>query len=221
VPPFELLRKAVVASLVVLFLAIGAGWTQPSPPPVFVPDTETDGAPGLQGQTWIGEGQAWSAWLKRLDEDERLAYIRGQTGLSVDPFASRPDQPTAFVGFLLVIENRGDAALSFNPIGCWLTTNDKKQMQYPLGLSDLSFSYRVAGGELPAAYERVRPALYEGPRIVAPGERVSGLLIYRAVDPKTKRYRIDVQLNLPDGNVDKFFAPYRRLSKAELENQAP
>ena len=94
-------------------------------------------------------------------------------------------------------------------------------MQYPLGLSDLSFSYRVAGGELPAAYERVRPALFEGPRTVAPGERVSGLLVYRKLDPRTKRYRVDVHLNLPNGDVERFFAPYRRLTKAELKKEEP
>ena len=56
---------------------------------------------------------------------------------------------------------------------------------------------------------------------MAPGERVSGLLVYHEVGPKTKRYRIDVQLNLPSGDVDKFFAPYRRLKKAELKNEEP
>ena len=42
-----------------------------------------------------------------------------------------------------------------------------------------------------------------------------GLLIYREVEPKAKRFRLDVQLSLPDGEIARFSAPYRRLKKKE------
>ena len=46
---------------------------------------------------------------------------------------------------------------------------------------------------------------------VAPGDSRHGLLVYRAIDPNTKRFKVDVQLVLPSGDVVRFSAPYRRI----------
>ena len=90
-----------------------------------------------------------------------------------------------------------------------LKTNRSKVL-LPRGLADLSFSYRITGRALPAAYERVQDALLERAVLVAPGERVSGLLIYDRVERKTKRWNLGLRLTLPDGERVAFNAPYRR-----------
>ncbi len=188
--------------------------------PIFVPDTENKLAPQLQGSTWVDEGETWAIFLRPLGDEERLSYIRSKTGLSVDPFLSRPNEPAAFMTFLLVIENRGEAALAFNPQAFWLAAN-RSQQQFPQALTDVRFSYRVAGLEFPRAYERIGPALLESPRTVPAEDRVSGLLVYKALHEKTKRYAIDVKLSLPNGEVARLHAPYTRLTKKELEALQP
>ena len=212
------MRTALLFALLPLFA--GAAPATETVAPIFVPDTENELAPRLEGGTWVGEGETWAIFLRPLGDEERLSYIRSTTGLGVDPFLSRPDKPDTFMTFLLVIENRGEAALAFNPQACWLAAN-RNQHEFPLALTDLSFSYRVAGLEFPRAFERIRPALLESPRTVPPGETVSGLLVYNGLHAKTKRYGVDVKLSLPNGEVAKLHAPYRRLKQKETEALQP
>jgi len=180
----------------------------------FVPDADADRAPVLHGSTWVTEGPSFAIRLQLLTEAERQAYIEKATGLQIDPFASPPGKQTHFISFLLQIENHGESALEMNPIHCWLKTN-KGELQIPLGLNDLGFLYRVAGGDLPPAYVRVKPALMENTKTIHAGGSIHGLLIYREVEPITRNYRVDVQLSLPSGDTERFSAPYRRLRKRE------
>jgi hypothetical protein len=204
---------ALMALLVCLTAGSGclAGSARNRP---FIPDPEADRAPVLHGSTWVTEGPSFAIRLQRLSEAERQAYLEKATGLQVDPFATPPDKQTHFISFLLQIENRGESALEMNPIHCWLKTN-KGDLQTPLGLSDLGFFYRVAGGDLPPAYAQVKPALLESTKTIYAGQTIHGLLIYREVEPITKNYRVDVQLSLPSGETERFSAPYRRLKKKE------
>ena len=140
---------------------------------------------------------------------ERLNFIERTTGFAIDPFAGRPDEPPAYHTFLVVLENRGSGELSFNPQSCWLKTNRTKVL-LPQGLAELSFSYRVTGRQLPAAYENVQRALFERAIMVAPGTSASGLLVYDRVEKKTKRWNLGLRLTLPDGERVAFNAPYRR-----------
>jgi len=64
--------------------------------------------------------------------------------------------------------------------------------------------------ELPPAYERISPVLLEGARTIIPGDSLSGLLVYRFVEPRTKRYHVDVDLIPPSGDIIRIRAPYRR-----------
>jgi hypothetical protein len=175
----------------------------------FRPDPEAKNAPTLQGSTWFQEGDGYAIRLQMIDDEQRLAFIKGSTGLGTDPFAGRPDQPPRFLSFLLEIENRTEGELALNPLDCWLMTNRKK-IRTPLGLTDLSFQYHVAGADLPPAYETVGRVLLAQPTAVGPGGSLHGLLVYRAVEPNTKTFGVDVQLVLPDGNVARLTAPYRR-----------
>jgi hypothetical protein len=113
------------------------------------------------------------------------------------------------MSFLLLIENHSETTVGFNALDCWLKTNREK-IGTPLGLTDLSFDYHVAGVDLPPAYERISPVMLEGARTIIPGDRLSGLLVYRQVEPKTKRFHVDVDLIPPSGEVIRFRAPYRR-----------
>jgi len=164
----------------------------------------------LQGSTWFQEGEGFAIRLQKIDEAERQAFILRSTGLATDPFAGRPGRPPRFLSFLLEIENRTAGELALNPLDCWLMTNRKK-IETPLGLTDLSFHYHIVGADLPPAYEKVGRVLLAHPLTVASGGSVHGLLVYRAIDAKTKTFRVDVQLVLPDGDVIRFAAPYRRI----------
>lgn len=205
-------RKAPIG-LFLLLIAVSAGVPCPAgdpAEPVFLPDPEAEDAPVLSGSTWTQAGDDYAIHLQQIDDDARLAYITKATGLATDPFANRPDQPARFISFLLQVENLGESALELNPVHSWLSTNRPK-IQRPIGLTDLAFEYRVAGSELPPAFQKVKPFLLDQPRSIGPGQSTHGLLVYRAVDPKTKTYHVDVQLSLPDGNVVRFAAPYRRV----------
>jgi hypothetical protein len=183
-------------------------------PPVFEPDLEAAEGLVLQGETWTREDELVAIYLREIDQQERLKYIEGATGLTIDPFAAPPDKDPRFLSFLLVIENRGDTAVGFNALDCWLKTNRQK-IETPLGLTDLSFDYHMAGVELPPAYERISPLLLEGARTIIPGDSLSGLLVYHVVDPKTRRYYVDVDLIPPSGDILRFRAPYRREKSDE------
>jgi hypothetical protein len=208
--PFHRAAALALPSLIaVTFLGLVAA-SDAVPPPVWEPDLSVPGAPPLQGTTWVGEAPGWAMWLKKLDDAERLSFIAGQTGVTIDPFASRPDEPPAYLSFLVVVENRSQDGIVFNPMNSWLTTN-REEVQTPIGLADLSFDYKTTGRELPPAYGRIGPALLETAKTIPPGEKLSGLLIYPAIRPKSKTYEVAVQVTLPSGDQSGFSAPYRRV----------
>jgi len=186
---------------------------------VFVPDPERADTVELRGSTWVAEGPGYVLRLQQLDNAQRLAYIQHATGLTTDPFASRPDQPARYVSFILEIENRGVEKLHFNSTQCWLVTNRNK-VQSPILMSDLSFQYRQIGRDMPAAYERVQLALLDDASIVDPGRSVAGLLVYRRLGPKTKRFRVDARVTSADGAVGNLVAAYRKLKDKELASLA-
>jgi hypothetical protein len=177
--------------------------------PVYIPDVEKAEGLELQGKTWTHEDEFFSIYLRELDREERLKYILGATGLRIDPYRAPPGKIPRFMSFLILIENRSEAAVGFNALDCWLKTNREK-IATPLGLTDLAFEYHVAGIELPPAYEHISPVMLEGARTIIPGDKLSGLLVYRQVEPKTKRFHVDVDLIPPSGEVIRFRAPYRR-----------
>lgn len=203
--------------LLVLALLAGsgpAGATPPPPPPVLVPDTSQPGPLVLRGQTWALETDEVTIHLRLVDDAERLNFIGHVTGLAIDPFDAPYDEPPRFLSYLVHIENRGKEALEFNPVNSWLTTN-RKQILYPVGLTDLLSMYHEGGLELPEAYERVGPAVLEQARTVEAGKTLAGLLVYHVVDARTKSYQIDIELTRTNGKAVLFAARYRRPPKNE------
>ena len=162
----------------------------------------------MAGTTWVGEEPGWTVWLKQLDGDERVKYIAGQTGLSIDPFATRPDEMPTHLSFLLVVENRSDEQIYFNPMKSWLTTS-RTEIKTPIGLNDLQFDYRTTGRKLPPAYRKAEPTLLTSPMSIPAGEKISGLLVYPMIKPRSKTYTVAVQVTDTNGDESSFSAPYR------------
>ena len=206
-------RRTILALLLVLCVVYPAYAGKDDPPPSYEPDAEAAPPTTLQGSTWVGGGGEWKFWLKELDDTERLNFIERKTGLTVDPFLGRPDQPPAYHTFLLVIENESSGELSFNPASCWLKTNREKIL-LPRGVSDVSFNYRITGRQLPAAYGKALEAIFDQGMTVGPGQKVSGLLVYERVPKNTKRWHVGLRLILPDGERGSFDAPYIRIKKS-------
>jgi len=211
--------SSVRAILAGLFLAavLVAGGAAPAGQKAgqrYEPNPAAKEAPALHGSTWLQEGEGYAIRLQNISEEERQAFILRSTGLPTDPFAGRPGQPPRFLSFLLELENRTEGELALNPLDCWLKTN-RGRIETPLGISDLSFLYHVAGADLPPAYESVGRLLLAHPVVVEAGGSLHGLLVYRTVEEKTKSFNVEVQLVLPDGNVARFAAPYRRVKSKQ------
>jgi hypothetical protein len=175
--------------------------------PDFVPAPDKETAPQLDGVTWVTDQPAYAVRLTKVGNEPRQKYIRSVTGADIDPFAARPDEPPRYISFLLQIKNRTDGRLVFNPLQCWLFTN-QSEILTPMGLSDLAFLYRTMEQELPAAYEQVDAALLGPTRVINSQASLHGLLVYRAPKGRTKNFKIDVQFTLPTGDVVKISAPY-------------
>lgn len=174
----------------------------------FVPD-ESDEAPPRQGEHWIQEGPQVTLLVSRMETEARRAWLREQIGAAVDPFHSPADAEKRFLSFLLVIENRGDSAVSFNPRKAWLSTS-KGPVFTPLGLADLRFDFRVLGGEMPPAYEKLSTLVFENPVEIPAGGAISGLLVYRPVDVTNKRFTVDVVVDVGPETIE-MTVPYRRI----------
>jgi hypothetical protein len=179
----------------------------------FVPDAARPGTMELDGTTWTHDAPGLRVRVRRLDEGERQDYLRRVAGSHTDPFATAGDRPPRFATFLLEVDNRDQARLALHAESLWLVTEGDR-IHHPVGLEQLAADYALVGDELPAAYEQVRPALVQGAWILSAGEKAAGLVVYPAVPPRTKRFRVDVQLTLANGDVVRVSAPYRRPKQA-------
>jgi hypothetical protein len=212
--PFRVTRLFLPRSttcFLVWIAAIAAGVTTGSAAE-FLPDATAEGAMPLSGETWELAGPGYVVRVQLIDDAGRQAYLRRVTGMPTDPFASPPDRPPGFITFLLQIENQGEGDLVFQAQNCWLVT-DKQEHLYPVGMEGLRATYGMLGRELTPAYERAQSALLENAFTLRPEGSVAGLLVYRAVKPKTRRIQLDLQLTSSTGDVIRLHAPYLRPKK--------
>jgi len=201
-------------SLLVLALLSGSTPDRSAAPPVLVPDWSMPGPLVLRGETWALESDEITIHLRQVNDEERRNFIGQVTGLGIDPFASPAGEPARFLTYLVRIVNDGDESLEFNPVHSWLTTN-RKEILYPIGLTDLQSIYHEGGLELPAAYERIAPAVLEYARTIERGTTIAGLLVYSMVNARTRSCQIDIELTRTNGKAVLFAAPYRRPPKGE------
>lgn len=204
------------AAWLVLALLSGSPPEPSAAPPVLVPDWSKPGPLVLRGATWALETDEVTIQLRQVNDEERKNFLAQVTGLGIDPFASPKDEPARFLSFLVRVENRGDEPLEFNPVNSWLTTN-RKQILYPIGLTDLQSMYHEGGLELPVAYEKIAPGVLEHARTIERDATIAGLLVYRIVDARTKSYQVDIELTRTNGKAVLFTAPFRRPPKGESE----
>ena len=181
----------------------------------FVPDPDAENAATLSGSTWVELGPGFTLRVQQIDGAERLAYIENVTGLAIDPFAAPGDQAPRFESFLLQIENVGAARLVFRSHQCLLKGRNTEILT-PFAMETMSTTYGMMGQKMQPAYQRAGPAMLPTTRELAAGETLAGLLVYPKVKPRTKRFRLEIQITTSAGDVVTVNAPYRRLKKKEL-----
>jgi hypothetical protein len=215
--------KAVATGALALACALLPGaspLTGPAAEADFVPapelKTDPAGPPLLRDETWSDETPEYTIRLQRIDDGRRLAYLTHVTGLQTDPFMDPPGQVKRFENFVIQIENRGKLGISFNPLSAWLVSEREQDLRTPYGMEELRFAYSSAGLDMPPAYMHAQGALLDRPIIIEPGASASGLLLYRAPAPKSRKMQVELSLTLPSGDIVRFVAPYRRLTKKEL-----
>ncbi len=206
------LRRLAVSGALALgaCTALAAGGAPSTPS--YAPDPSVRGAPPLDGEIWVVETPEYAARLRQLDDAGRLVFLEDKAGTSQDPFASGPGKPGGFLTFLLWIENRSSGSLVFGPQNCRLVGRDK-DARYPLDLPQIQTSYDMLRQPVPDALIAARKALFDGQVILAPGKSAAGLLVYRALDPRTKSFVVEIELSPPSGVAARFEAPYRRVKR--------
>jgi hypothetical protein len=180
----------------------------------FLPDPLGDTTAILSGSTWIGTGPDFTLRLQRIDADERRAFIEKVTGSATDPFASPPDQRPGFVTFVMQLENQGAGSLVFRSQQAWLVTNKTEYLK-PISMEGLKARYGLVGAQTTPAYENSFGAVVPTTVDLVAGQTLVGLLVYRAFKPKTKRYRLDIQLITGSGDAVMITLPYQREKKKD------
>ena len=186
---------------------------EPAAPPVYDPDPTQPGAGKLQGETWSKESPSASLWLTRIDEPTRIAFVRRRTGLELDPFKTTPGKTAGgFIAFHVLVENRTETRVVFQPQACRLQTS-WKDFQAPLDLPTILAVFAMAGRPEPPGIERIRNAIIDGEVILGPGEKRDGLFIFHALDEPPKRFQIDMAATLTQGEAFAFSAFYKKRKK--------
>ena len=202
-------RLIVLASFV-LSIAVAK---EPAAPVIYDPDPTQPGAGKLQGETWSKESPSASLWLTRIDEETRIAYVRRRTGIELDPFMTTPGRNAGgFIAFHVLVENRTETRLVFQPQACRLQTS-WRDFQAPLDLPTILAVFAMADRPAPARIENIRNAIIDGEIILGPGEKRDGLFIFHALEEPPKRFQIDIGATLTRGEPFGFSAFYKKRKK--------
>ncbi len=187
---------------------------QPDAPPAYDPDPSQPGAGALRGETWSKESETASLWLTRIDEETRVRFVRQRSGLALDPFEKQPGRATGgFLAFHVLVENRGEARMVFQPQACRLQTS-WKEYEAPLDLPTILAVFGMADREAPAGIERIRAAIFDGEVVLNPGEKKDGLFLFHTFDPPPKKFQVDVAATLTKGEAFGFSAFYKMRKKS-------
>jgi len=180
---------------------------------VYDPDPTQPGAGRLQSETWSKESPSASLWLTRIDEETRTRFVRQRAGLELDPFMAAPGRETGgFLAFHVLVENRTETRLVFQPQACRLQTS-WKDFQAPLDLPTIMAVFAMADRPLPANIERIRSAIIDGEIVLRPGEKRDGLFIFHTYDPPPKKFQVDIGATLSRGEAFAFSAFYKKRKK--------
>jgi hypothetical protein len=200
-------RRIALVSIVAASLAIAK---PPAGPVVYDPDPTQPGAGKLQGETWSKESPSASLWLTRIDEETRKGFVRRRTGLELDPFMTAKEREGGgFVAFHVLVENKTESRMVFQPQSCRLQTS-YKDFQAPLDLPTILAVYAMADHPAPVGIERIRGAIFDGEVELRAGEKRDGLFIFHAVDPTTKTFQVDIGATLSKAEPFAFSAFYKK-----------
>jgi hypothetical protein len=183
---------------------------EPAPPAIYDPDPTQPGAGKLSGETWSKESPSASLWLTRIDQDTRNAYVRRRTGIELDPFKTTPGRNAGgFIAFHVVVENRTETRLVFQPQACRFQTS-WKDFQSPLDLPTILSVFAMADRPAPEGIENIRHAIFDGEVVLGPGEMRDGLFVFHAPEEPPKRFQIDLGATLTRGEPFGFSAFYKK-----------
>ncbi|HVQ35278.1 MAG TPA: hypothetical protein VMT33_04655 [Candidatus Bathyarchaeia archaeon] len=195
-----------------LALIVAAAAAVPPPPAIYDPDPTQEGAGTLERETWSKQSPTASVWLTRIDEPTRARFVARRTGLDFDPFATAPGRTGGFVAFHILLENKTEERMVFQPQACWLHTS-MYDMQRPLDLPSIVSAFHMADRPIPDHIDRIRAAIFDGEVVLGPGETKDALMVFREFDQKAKRYQVDVGAILTRGEALKFSAFYKKRKK--------
>jgi hypothetical protein len=199
-------------ALVLLAFSLAAATEAPTPV-IYDPDPTQPGAGALTGETWSKESPSASLWLTRIDDETRTRFVRRRAGLELDPFMSTPGRKIGgYITFHVVVENRTETRLVFQPQACRLQTS-WKDFQAPLDLPTILSVFAMADRPEPPHIERIRNAIFDGELVLGPGEKRDGLFIFHALKDPPKRYQIDIEATLTRGEPFGFSAFYKKRKK--------
>lgn len=173
--------------------------------------------PQLRGETWFADTATHLIELTPLTAEMRLAYFERVTGQPTDPFADR-DGEARYISFLLRIENRGKSQLIFNPLRSWLVT-ESRQIEAPVSGTDLKFDHRSSGREFPVAYQNAVELLFDDVQTLDPGKAVHGLLLYPALEPRVRRFKLDINVEIAGGGSSELVAAYQWVKPKKKRRQ--
>jgi hypothetical protein len=201
-------RRLAIALATLVFTLAAA--KRPAPPSVYDPDPTRPGAGKLQGETWSRESASASLWLTRIDKETRNSFVRRRAGIDFDPFATAPgNEAGGFIAFHVLVENKTETRLVFQPQACRLQTS-WKDFQEPLDLPTIMAAFEMADRPPPPGIERIRSAIIDGEIVLRPGEQRDGLFIFHAFDPSVKTFQVDVGATLSRGEPFGFSAFYKK-----------
>ena len=117
------------------------------------------------------------------------------------------------MSFHVLVENRTEARLVFQPQAVRLESS-WKDWRSPVDLPTIWTAFEMSSRSVPANLERIRAAIFDGEVVLGPGEKRDGLLIFRAVDPKCKRFKVDISTTRTEGEPFGFCAHYKKRKPA-------
>ena len=197
---------------VLLLLLAAAGAVTPPPPAIYDPDPTQEGAGALERETWSKQSPTAALWLTRIDEATRTRFVTRRTGLDFDPFATAPGRTGGFIAFHILLENKSEERMIFQPQACWLHTSTYDR-QRPLDYPSIVSAFHMADRPIPDHLDRIRSAIFDGEVTLGPGEQKDALMVFREFDPKAKRYQVDVGAVLTRGEALSFSAFYKKRKK--------
>jgi hypothetical protein len=199
-------------ALLTLFVSLGSAKPRAGPP-IFDPDPTQPGAGKLQAETWSKETPKASLWLTRIDDETRAGFVRRRSGLAIDPFEAAPGgDGRGFLAFHVLVENRTESRLVFQPQACRLQTS-WKEFQSPLDFPTVMALFGMFNRKPPDGIEKLRAAIIDGEIELRPGEKRDGLFIFHGIDPTTKKFQVDIGATLTGGEAFGFSAFYTKRKK--------